>query len=166
MGLIQVCVIAVHFVSEFLDPLAIKKLADTGKKIFWTHHDYWAISSGEHYNFVNDLDCGHLHLVDGQDLARRQLLFKKECFENLPITHICLNRKFAHQLKACGVMGQDPDTVILPNCVNEAIFRPIEVHDREHVRAQLNLNDDEFVIFISAQTLMESGRTLTRLLSW
>jgi glycosyltransferase involved in cell wall biosynthesis len=141
-------IINLHWVNH--EMLSIKEIAQIKKPIVWTLHDSWAFCGAEHHPAsVDDFSFAKGYLPNPyKGINFNRLVFNKKMkyWKTLDVRIVCPSSWLAKIVNQSPIFF-DATKNIIPNCLNENIFKPI---DKNYVRNILNLNENNIYILFGA----------------
>ncbi len=164
---IQPDIIHLHWVSNFISPWVLKKIAKLNIPVVWTLHDTWAFTGGCHYfgqcNKWQGVcqNCPALRKPLGLDMANLQWKLKQACYEQLNPTLIGLSKHFKNDIEKSSLL-KNYLCVNLPNPIN---IKEFDVVSKVEARALLGLEQDvKYILFgaMSATSDLRKGFDLLK----
>lgn len=154
-------VIVLHWITHFLNAKTINELKHvTGARIIWNLMDMAAFTGGCHYAWnckgylSNCGSCPAINSGDGDDVSRKNFLFKRRYLADLEIEIIAPTATLKKQAKKSAIFkNKSLSKLLLP--VDDAKFSPGKLND---ARAFFNISSDKFVIFVGAQYVFEERK--------
>lgn len=147
-------VVNIHWVSHFLSPRTIRKVAQLGKPILWTMHDQRAFTGGCHYSGgcrgfeTNCSDCPQVE-QEYRKIAEYQLEDSKAMLQDVPIFFISPSQWLADELRSSSFFNEGCHNVrVVPNSVDTDAFAPPT--DRAEVRSRYELTDEDVCVLLLA----------------
>lgn len=144
-------VVNLHWISFFLSPFTISRLADLGPALVWTLHDQWAFTGGCHYAagctgyLASCSPCPQLTPLSSP-LAVVMLEEKRRTYGRKPLVIVTPSRWMADCAKASRLLSQHRVEVI-PYGLDLHALRP---HDKLMARHALGLPEDGFLLLFGA----------------
>lgn len=141
-------IIHLHWPTWMVTPLAVSRLLDAGKTVFWTLHDMWAFTGGCHYaSGCTQFETACMkcpQMSDRLGLAGLNFEDKLAAYgggrEGLHVIALC---EWMRDLAASSaILGAAPTTLI-PNPIDTEVFAP---RAREEVRAALGLEPGDAML--------------------
>jgi glycosyltransferase involved in cell wall biosynthesis len=136
-------VVHLHWTCHgFMQVETLKKIT---APIVWTLHDMWPMTGGCHYSEsctrFEDVcgQCPHLGSNYDLDLSRLTWKRKEKAWRDISIRVVAPSRWMADQAQRSSLLG-DQKTDIIPNALDETVFRPIR---QSTAREILNLSGDD-----------------------
>jgi glycosyltransferase involved in cell wall biosynthesis len=136
-------IIHLHWVSKFLDWTTFFK--NNKKPIVWTLHDMAPFTGG--YHCVSDVNVDK-----AKQLIKNQELKKIELLENQKIYVVGPSQWQSDNAKNSLVMA-DFKHFNIPNCINDANFRPIDKATKKIIRRRFEITEEEKVLFFVGDQL-------------
>lgn len=149
-------ILHLHWVAEWLSVADIASLAALGKPIYWTFHDLWAVSCGNHYAGSNTPLNDHWQSGENlptaiRDLARREYERKLQFLAPLPIQVIAPSHWCAGICRQSQI-GQHWEVSVVPYSIDTSVFRP---ESRSIARKMLGLPLDGTLLLFGAASLSD-----------
>ena len=158
-------VINLHWISNFLSPVSIKKLLATGKPVIWTLHDQNAFTGGCHYSagcekYTDDCyQCPQLQ-EDHFHIPWHVLQTKKALLKDENITVVSPSQWMADCARKSSLFKHKRIEVI-PNGIDVDHY---QVKHRLVAKRDLNIPSDCFVISYCSSNIDEKRKGLNLLL--
>jgi glycosyltransferase involved in cell wall biosynthesis len=162
----QADILHLHWVAEWLSVRDIVNLAALGKPIFWTFHDLWAVSCGNHYAGANEplndnWETGQNLPEILRSLARREYERKLQHLAPLPI-HVIAPSQWIGKMCQQSQIGAQWQVSVVPYGIDTSIFKP---QDRTGARAALGLSPDKTLLLFGAAALADPRKGFSHLCS-
>lgn len=150
-------IVNVHWINEgFVTP---ENLARLRAPLVWTLRDLWPLTGGCHYaqgcgRF--EARCGACPVLGSRvepDLSRLGW-HRKARLRQRPLVYVAISEWMAAQARRAS-LARGHEVVVIPNAVDEAVFRPQE---RRAARAALGLPQDRDVVLFSAMDPLRDRR--------
>lgn len=150
-------VIHLHWINQgWLSLKSLQRILQSGKRVVWTMHDLWPVSSICHYaeectGFHNA--CGHcpqLPHPSSKDLSHQVWKQKEKVYRKGKITFVACSQWLATQARMAS-LSQGHRVVSIPNAIDTQVFRPM---DHRAAREALGLPTDpnlKIVLFVAQQ---------------
>lgn len=157
-------VLHLHWVAEWLSAEAVARLGGTGKPLFWTLHDLWPVTGGNHFAGSNSpsndaWQTGAALPGELRDIAGREFERKHRHLAGLPL-HVISPSAWLAEIVRCSRVGAGWKISVLPNGIATETFRPAE---RAAVRLRLELPADKVLLLFGCQALKEHRKGFTAL---
>lgn len=151
-------IIHLHWVPRLLSIRTIETILALDKPTFWTLHDYWPMTPGNHFP-AGQVDqfgdgAGAAHFLRDDGFGRLLQLDKKHSFDYPNLNIVALSRQMQRNVKASTVFGER-DCFIWYNAVDTDIFQPQTPATRAALRQELGIEQDSLVLFVAAQNVRE-----------
>lgn len=147
---IQPDLVHLHWVCHGF--MQVETLKQIRAPIVWTLHDMWPMTGGCHYSrsctrFEDTCgQCPHLRSSYDVDLSRLTWKRKQKAWRDVSIRAIAPSQWMADQAQRSSLLG-DQKITIVPNGLDETVFRPIE---QSTARGILNLPSDVDLLLFGA----------------
>lgn len=150
-------VIHLHWVNQgWLSLKGLQRILQSGKRVVWTMHDLWPVSSICHYaedcvGFHNE--CGHCPLLPQparNDLSHQVWQRKAKVYRQGHITFVTCSRWLGEQAQMAR-LSQGHKVVSIPNAIDTTVFHP---RNRSEARQKLGLPTNpelKIVLFVAQQ---------------
>ena len=151
-------IIHMHWVCRLMSVRTIERLLQLGKPTFWTLHDYWPVTPGNHFpagaadQFSDGAGASHLYRDNG--LGRILQMDKAASFDYENLFVVGLSRAMKRNLQASTVFGKR-DISIWYNAVDTETFTPRPDAERMAMRRSLDIADGSIALLIVAQNIQE-----------
>jgi len=154
-------ILHLHWVPRLLSIRTIEKLLKLGKPTFWTLHDYWPMTAGNHFpagETDHEVDgAGNAHLYEDHGLSQLLLADKSHSFDysNLHIIGLC-----AAQVQAVrrGAVFRRQGVSLGTNSVDLDVFKPLSTSEVRRARFELGVREDSLLLLIVAQDIAEKRK--------
>ena len=150
---IEADVIHIHWINQgFISMKGLFEIINSGKRIVWTMHDFWPVSSichysGDCYNYKTG--CGKCNLIGSNyvnDLSHKLFKKKSMMMRDKGITFVGCSRWIANKAKDSAI--SDGNKVLsIPNPIDTDLFSP---GDKVVARKALGLPIDKKLILFGA----------------
>ena len=148
-------IIHLHWIQQgFLSLEEILKLSRI-KPVIWTLHDMWPFTGGCCYSnectrYMDSCgSCPYLKNPDANDLSSEIWKKKERIYQGGKITLVGPSQWICRKA-AESSLGRMADIRHIPYAIDTDLFTPVE---RERVRLQTGIREDEFVLLFGAQNL-------------
>ncbi len=143
-------IVCLYWIAGLLTP---EQIADFPAPVVWRLSDCWPFTGGCHYpgtcrRFTTE--CGRCPVIGSdreRDVSRRNYRRKARAYRRKPLTIVAPSQWIAREARA-STLFRDCDIRAIATGVDTDIFRP---GPKPHLRAQLGLPADAFVILAGAQ---------------
>jgi glycosyltransferase involved in cell wall biosynthesis len=157
-------VLHLHWVAEWLSAEAIARLAATGKPVFWTLHDLWPVTGGNHYAGSNTPEgeawqTGEAMPESLRGIARREFDRKYQFLRDLPLHVFSPSRWLAEVVRRTRI-GGGWRIDVLPNGIPTESFAPGE---RAAARARWEVPAGKVMLLFGCQALGERRKGFSEL---
>ncbi len=148
-------IIHLHWINQGMLSLHdIRKILDSGKRVFWTMHDLWPATAVCHYARGCEqfhTGCDKCPLMPGSSLPRRVFKKKQQMLSGKKVTFVCCSEWLKGEAEKSALLkGQN--IVSIPNPIDTRTFRP---HDKQLCRLQLGLPADANIILFVSQRVTD-----------
>lgn len=154
-------VINLHWVARFLDPVAIRALAMSGKPVVWTLHDLRPITGGCHYSGScrgYEEECRSCPLLSDRywNICERSLQETIDCLADVSIRFVTPSRWLAAVVGSSRLFNAEKHrSEVIPNALNCEVFRPLSGAEKASVAVKYGWTNDKFLIVVGAQSFSE-----------
>jgi len=161
---IEADVLHLHWVAEWLSAEAVARLGDMGKPLFWTLHDLWPVTGGNHFAGNNSpaddsWQTGAALPEELRDIAAREFERKHRHLGGLPL-HVISPSVWLAEMVRCSRVGARWNISVLPNGISTETFRPAE---RAAARSRWKLPGDNLLLLFGCQALNEHRKGFSTL---
>lgn len=149
--IIDADIINIHWVNNYLSPLTVGRIINTGKPIFWTLHDMWPFTGGCHYAAgcegfqENCQSCPQLK-KDTYGLPGALLQDKLDFFNAKNLTIVTPSNWMREQAQKSTVF-KNHNIVTIPNSIDHEKFTN---KGREATRKKYGISEDDTVLLFGA----------------
>lgn len=143
-----------HWIAGTVDLVGDTVFLSGGRTV-WTMHDMNPFTGGCHYTgacrrFESGCGaCPQLMSQDEADYSRQEWLKKRAAYRAIPMVLVSPSRWLADEARKSPLF-RNKDVRVIPNSVPVDVFRPF---GREHIRRELGIAVDQFVVLFGADAL-------------
>ncbi len=154
-------VIHLHWTPRILSIRGVEDILRLRKPTFWTLHDLWPVTAGQHYPASDHAallsGAETPHLREGFDLTALLLEDKRRSFDHDNLTVVTLGETCAARCRAGSIFaGRRIETAF--NGVDTARFAPQHPAQRSATRRMLGIEDDCVVALLMSQDVREKRK--------
>ena len=146
-------VIHLHWVNQgFLSLSDIRRIVASGKRVVWTMHDLWPLSSIYHYNEADNTAQSSSRMLAW--LERDTLRRKLKAYGNAGVHFVTCSRWLMHQVEDSLLLPGN-SIVSIPNPIDTSLFNRT---DKQDARKALGVPEDAKVVLFVSQKLTDERK--------
>lgn len=125
-------IICIHWVNgDFLSPNAIKKIVNTGKKVYQFCHDNYPFTGGCHVRMGCEgfksgcKNCEQIKGCNAQKYIQKIIKGKTECYNSDNVVIVSPSKWMDNNVSVSKIL-KERKHVIIPNVIDTDVFKPID----------------------------------------
>jgi glycosyltransferase involved in cell wall biosynthesis len=153
-------IVHLHSITGFIGSRGLKRLLRKRPRVFWTAHNPWLFTGGcVAYagcdGFTEGCRSCPILMPPLNRLAKHELRSKRRFIEYFGVTAIANSEWMAEMMRRSPIFAQLETIPVVPPIVDE-VFTVLR--DQNQSREALALDDDRFVVGLSASSLTDPGK--------
>lgn len=153
-------IVHLHSITGFIGTRGLRQLLHEKPQVFWTAHNPWLFTGGcVAYDGCNafERECHACPILTNpfKPLAMAEYHAKRRFIEASGVRVIANSEWMASMMRRSPIFADVPEIPVIPPIVNEVFSLP---GNRTPARAALSIDEESFVIGLSASSLTDEGK--------